>query len=60
LPSQPESDETRRLAVDVRLPPPTASGALRGYVLAYVCDEEHGECRYLRRDFRVEVRRPGR
>jgi len=57
LPPRAESDETRRMSVDVQLAADATTAVLRGYALAYLCGEEHGACRYLRRDFAIELRR---
>ncbi len=51
------SSEVRRLDFGVVRAPGAESGpaVLRGYVLAYLCSGEDGECSYLRRDFEVEL-----
>jgi hypothetical protein len=58
-PAEAVSSEVRRFAFDLAFPAGAEiDGAVRGYALVYACEDEHGECVYVRRDFEVPVHRP--
>ena len=53
---QPESDEVRRLDFEVKVPT-TATGKTRlaAYALYNTCEEEGGQCLFLRQDLSIEL-----
>jgi hypothetical protein len=59
-PSQPVSQEVRRIELEMKCPPNASTGeiVIPGYVLYYVCEDAHGTCLYRRQDllFKVMVR----
>lgn len=59
-PRQPVSQEVRRIELEAQCPPNASVGetVIPGYVLYYVCEDEHGTCLYRRQDvlFKATVR----
>lgn len=53
----PQSNEVRRLDVEVKLPPTATSRVtLDAYALYYICEDVDGVCMYLRQDIPIEIR----
>ena len=51
------STETRRVEFEIHYNNAGTGGEIkvRGYALYYVCEDENGQCMFLRRDFQVTV-----
>lgn len=55
-PRAAESREARTLEWEIRAPAvPQAKAELRGYAVYYVCEEEGGQCLFLRQDLRIPL-----
>ncbi len=53
---EPESTESRKMEFEVKLPAIARAATLKGYALYYVCEEQGGQCLYLRQDSEIPIR----
>ena len=56
LPNQPESREVRSLDFEIETAKNTQVTKIRGYSLYYVCEDERGQCLYLRQNIEIPIR----
>lgn len=54
-PSQEGSSESRRAEFEVVVDKHATVASLKGYALCHVCNKTNGECRYVRKEFIVEL-----